>query len=292
MPTRAIDDLDNAGNCDFVHGLMERCLARGALEVPLLPEVALRVVRSAESGEINAKLLAEIVSADSALAMVVLRVAGSAGRGSGSPVGSVQQAVAWLGFDEVANIAFTLALQATILDVPGHHTLARRLWRHALASALWSKHLARLLRRDGGASYLCGLLHNVGKPVTLGAVHKLSRRAQARLSREEYERLIETFHHPVGIQVVGAWNMRAGVQAAAAHWMAYAGAGDARFECNIVNVAHALADCTLESSTQLARELMPAERAFRDLGLGTEDVVALFDAADSIRAELDRFLAP
>ena len=35
-------------NCDIVHGLLERCLAGNELDVPLLPEVAVRVIRTDE----------------------------------------------------------------------------------------------------------------------------------------------------------------------------------------------------------------------------------------------------
>ncbi len=55
-----------------------------------------------------------------------------------------------------------------MLDVKGQQHKARRLWRHSLASALWSRQLAHMLARETDMCYLCGLLHNVGKVVTLG----------------------------------------------------------------------------------------------------------------------------
>ena len=75
-------------------------------------------------------------------------------------------------------------------------------------------------------------------------------------------------------------------------WEAYAAAGPARFESNVVNVAHALADFTLLESTPLARELLVTNAAYGDLGLTPEDGEPLFDAAAAINAELDRYLAP
>jgi hypothetical protein len=133
--------------------------------------------------------------------MYVLRVAASAAKRPASPIVSLRHAVAWLGFDEVANIAFTLALQGKMLDVRGQQHKARRLWRHSSA-------------------------------------------------------------------------------------------GPARFESNVVNVARALADFTLLDSTPLARELLVANAAYRDLGLTPEDGEPLFDAAAAINAELDSYLAP
>jgi HD-like signal output (HDOD) protein len=292
MRTPASDAFDNTNNCEFVHGLMERCLAREEIQVPLLPEVAMRVVRIGTSGESSAELLAGIITADPALAMYVLRVANSAGKGPAAGVSSMQQAVAWLGFDEVSSIAFTLALQGKMLDVPGQHHRARQLWRHALASALWSQQLAEMLARESGLCYLCGLLHNIGKPVALGTVHELARRVQAKLSQEEYEQLIATFHRPIAMRVVDAWRLPPVVKAAVAQWQEYRSAGDARFECNVVNVAQRLADGTVTDAAALTGDLVLVDAAFRDLGLGPENGVALSAAAPRVRAQVERYLAP
>jgi HD-like signal output (HDOD) protein len=277
-------------NWEIVHGFLEQVLARDELAVPILPEVAIRVVRS--KGSTDARQLSDIINADPALTMYVLRVAASAAKRPATPIVSLQHAVAWLGFDEVANIAFTLALQGKMLDVKGQQHKARRLWRHSLASALWSRQLAHMLAREGGVCYLCGLLHNIGKVVTLGAVHELAQRAGKKLASEEYDRLIETFHRHIGARVVTAWALPSPVLTVTSQWEAYAAAGAARFESNVVNVAHALADYTLHESTQVARDLLVTSEAYRDVGLAAADGEALFDSAAAINAELDRYLAP
>jgi HD-like signal output (HDOD) protein len=282
--------IDEIGNCEVVHGLLEDRLALGELTVPQLSEVAVRVVRARESS--NAEQLSDIIGADAALTVYVLRIAASAVKRPVTPIISLPHAVAWLGFDEVANIAFTLALQGKMLDVPGHQPKARRLWRHALASALWSRQLALMLSREAGLSYLCGLLHNIGKAVTLGAARDLARQSGRILSSEDYDRLVETFHRDVGARVVAAWELPPTVLRVVSQWEAYQTAGAALFECNIVNVAHRLADCTLLESVHLARHLLIVDPAYRDLGLSAEDGAPLFDSAADINAELDRYLAP
>jgi len=277
-------------NWEIVHGFLEQVLARDELAVPILPEVAIRVVRS--KGSTDARQLSDIINADPALTMYVLRVAASAAKRPERPIASLQHAVAWLGFDEVANIAFTLAVQGKMLDVKGQQHKARRLWRHSLASALWSRQLAHMLAREAGVCYLCGLLHNIGKVVTLGTVHELAQRAGKKLASEEYDRLIETFHRHIGARVVTAWALPSPVLTVTSQWEAYAAAGAARFESNVVNVAHALADYTLHESTQVARDLLVTSEAYRDVGLAAGDGEALFDSAAAINAELDRYLAP
>src|SRR5471030_2026406 len=103
-------------NCEVVHGLLEQTLANGELVVPILPEVAVRVVLAGPKDTTNAQTLADIIHADPTLTMYVLRIAASAAKRPASPIKSLPHAVAWLGFDEVANIAFTLALQGKMLD--------------------------------------------------------------------------------------------------------------------------------------------------------------------------------
>jgi HD-like signal output (HDOD) protein len=288
-------------NSDIVQGLLEEHLARGDFAVPMLPEVAVKVVRTGTRDSINAQQLSDIIASDPTLTMYVLRIAASAANRAATPIASLPHAVAWLGFDEVANIAFTLALQGRMLDVPGQQRKARRLWRHSLASALWSRQLALMVAREAGLSYLCGLLHNIGKAVTLGAAHELARQSAATLSGEDYDRLVGTFHREVTARVVKAWHLPPPILTVVTRWEAgnadavYTGAalvGDVQAECDIVNVAHRLADCTLLEPTRLSRELLVREPAYRNLGLAPEHGMPLFGSAADITAELDRYLAP
>ncbi len=269
-----------------------RYLANDELVIPMLPEVAIKVVRSGSKTSGNAHSLAEIVNADQALTMYVLRIAASAAKRPVSPIVSLQHAVAWLGLDEVANIAFTLALQGKMLDVEGQQRKARRLWRHSLASALWSRQLAHMLARETGLCYLCGLLHAIGKVLTLSAVHAVAHRAKQPLSAEDYDVLIELFHRDVGNSVIAAWALPMPIPKVVAHWEDYRNAGDVQWESNVVNVAHRLADFTLHEPHMLTRDLIVQHAAYRDLGLSADDGAPLFDSASSIRGELDRYLSP
>jgi putative nucleotidyltransferase with HDIG domain len=235
--------------------------------------------------------LAEIISADAALSMYVLRIAASAANRPVQPIVSLQHALAWLGIDEVANIAFTLALQGKMLDVKGQQRKARRLWRHSLASALWARQLAHLLARDAGICYMCGLLHNIGKAVTLGAVHEVARRRRIPLSGDEYDRLVETFHHDIGVQVVNSWLLPEPVPSVIARWRDYPSAGALQRESNLVNLAHLFADFTLHEATMLKRDELIDSKSYGDLGLRRADAAALFDSAAAIDAELDRYLS-
>ncbi len=275
-----------------MRGLVEQYVTGNELAIPALPDVAVRVVRSATKNSGNAHILAEIIHADAALTEYVLRIASSAAKRPASPITSLQHAIAWLGLDDVANIAFTLALQGKMLNVEGQHRKARRLWRHSLASALWARQLAHTLARETGLCYLSGLLHNIGKAVTLGAVHDVAQRAGFALAGSEYDCLIDIFNRDVGTRVMSAWALPPPVPAVVARWDSYASAGAVRWESNVVNVAHKLADYALLEPSMLTRELLVMDRGFRDLGLSAQDAEPLFDSSVAINAELDRYLSP
>jgi HD-like signal output (HDOD) protein len=236
--------------------------------------------------------LADIIHTDAALAKYVLSIASSAAKRPSMPITSLQHAIAWLGLDDVANIAFTLALQGKMLHVEGQHRKARRLWRHSLASALWARQLSGMQERETGLCYLCGLLHNIGRAVALGAIHKVAERAALHLVGNEYDCLIEVFQQEVGARVVAAWGLPPPVPAVVARWDSYASAGAVSWEGNVINVAHKLADFTLHEPCMLTRELLVQDPGYRDLGLSAQDADPLFDSTVLINAELDRYLSP
>lgn len=280
------------GSVSTVHERLEQRLAAGALEMPMLPEVAVRVMRLSGDPRSNAAQLAALIKADVALSSALLRVANSVARRPAEPVRTLQQAVAWLGIDETSNIAFTLALQGRLLSIPGQNRTVRRLWRHALASALWARQLAERVAYDPNTCYLCGLLHGVGKPIALAIVHELAGGAGVQIPAQQYDELVETFHRPIGLAAGAAWSLPPTVLGTMAQWEAYASAGDLRIECNIVALAHRLADATLEESLPLGHELLAAEPVYRDLGLEPRDAIALAAAIPQVGVEVGAYFPP
>ena len=292
VPQLSVKIQQEPDRLDAARRVVERHIARDELVIPTLPRVAVRVVRSGTNNSGNAHLLADIIQSDPALAQYVLRIAGFAARRPPVPITSLQHAIARLGLEVVANIAFTLALQGKMLHVEGQHGKARRLWRHSLASALWARELAARQARETGLCYLCGLLHDIGRAVALGAVHDAAQRAGLELAGNEYDRLIEIFHRDVGKRVIFAWALPPPVPAVAARWESCESAGAAGWESTVVNLAHKLADFTLQEPGTPARELLVLDPGYRDLGFSGPDTEALFDTAADIDAELDRYLSP
>jgi HD-like signal output (HDOD) protein len=152
--------------------------------------------------------------------------------------------------------------------------------------------VARRLGGETGLCYLCGLLHDIGKAITLGAAHDVAQIAEQPLGADDYDRLIELFHRDVGRRVIAAWPLPQPVPLVIEGWENYAAAGTVKWESNVVNVAHKLADFTLHEPAMMKRDVFMRDPGFRDLGLSAQDAVQLFDTTAEIIAEMDRYLSP
>jgi hypothetical protein len=128
--------------------------------------------------------------------------------------------------------------------------------------------------------------------VTLGAAHEIAQRQHVRLLGDDYDRLVDLFHHDVGVQVVESWALPEPVPGVIAGWQDYTLAGPLQREGNIVHMAHLLADFTLREAHMLKRDELVKTQVYRDLGLKFNDAEALFELSAPIDAELDRYLSP
>jgi putative nucleotidyltransferase with HDIG domain len=187
-------------------------IEQGALELPLLPDVAAEVLSLSASDVADARKLADLVHRDQTLAGSVLRIANSPGYAGRGRIVSLQQAVSRLGFTALREIAFAASVQARCFRIPGFENETRALWRHALACAVVAREIARSRRRNVETAFLCGLLHDVGKPVLLQALADIGKGASA-----ESLALIDERHPDVGGALALGWSLPAAVTESIAH---------------------------------------------------------------------------
>jgi HD-like signal output (HDOD) protein len=276
-------------NFDIVRGVFASQVARGELELPVLPEVAARVVSVASSADADAAALSRLITNDPSLAAHVMRVATSAAYQPRSPIESLQQAISWLGMSEVSDIAFTVAVQGKLLNVPGQKARVQRLWKSAVATAVWSRLIAESTRRAAEAAYLSGLLHEIGKPVCLQTVAELARRAATPLIESEYEALVAEFHVEVGAQLATAWKLPPNVAAVIRGWSDWSNATEGREACAVAYLAHHLANGMIENYGTVVAEALATDPVAEFLGLQLADVLALCAQSDHVQALVDHF---
>jgi HD-like signal output (HDOD) protein len=182
-------------------------LERGDLEVPLLPAVATEVMRLANDPESDARAISDLIQSDLSLAGHVMHVANSAMYSPTTSIVSLQQAVARLGIKLISEIALGVALNSKLFNAPGYEERLVAISEHAFCTALWSREVARLAHETVEASFLCGLLHSIGRA---GLLQELANIRDGMEWPEETEDAIlhESILHSIfGEHICRTWEM-------------------------------------------------------------------------------------
>ncbi|MEP6935379.1 MAG: HDOD domain-containing protein, partial [Nitrospirota bacterium] len=133
--------------------LVER-IDKDRIDLPVLPQVAGRVMALASDPSADAARLSALIHQDQALAAHVLRIANSPAYMPRTPIVSLQHAVAMLGVSQLSEIAVAISLKSGAVTIPGYEAYMQQLWRHALASGAYAKEIARLRRYNVESAYL------------------------------------------------------------------------------------------------------------------------------------------
>ncbi len=272
------------------HAVVRRELASlldyGRLELPMLPENAARVVALAGSADANALGLARLIASDQALAARVMKVARSAAYQPSSPINSLQHAIAWLGLGEIADIAFTAAVQGRLLAIPGQRPRAMHMWQVAVACAIWSREVAAMARKYSEVIYLCGLLHDIGKPVALLAASDLAGKLGVRLEDEAFEALVHEFHAPLGLLLAQRWKLPEPVSACIRSWPDPSAATEHGDVVRVVHVAHHVAELVSAQGAELARQALGTNPVLDEINIGPDRLKALIDRTDWVMGQV------
>jgi HD-like signal output (HDOD) protein len=277
---------ENSGNYEFIRELLTTLIHSRQIDVPVLPQVAARVVTLAAAVDVDSQRLSKLITADPALALHVMRVAASAAYMPNSPLTSLNQAITWLGLGEVANIAFTVAVQGKLLNVPGQRSEVLAMWREAVCTGVWARELAGVSNGDAGALYLCGLLHEIGKPVVLQAVTDVCQRTRTFLTTRERMQLMNEFKRVVGTRVVRDWKLPEAVAITLGYWNDPTVAPTHKREAILVGLAHRMAECSLNNDSDLERNAVAGDERAGELGIGPDGMRALLNRTERVLAQV------
>jgi HD-like signal output (HDOD) protein len=241
---------------------------RGTLELPLLPGVAHELAAICATAETAVRDLVPVIQRDPALAGHLLRVANSPLYRPVEPIVTLQQAVSRLGSRKLVEIAFALAVHGQVFSLRAHRELVERIWRSSVATAQYAREIARLRRRHVESAFLCGLLHQIGKPVVLGALATLATRGsgadEPALDAAQIDQIATEFHREVGGRAAELWKLPPLVTAT------IRGDDGAREMQQLLALAREFADATLDGGDTPAGD--DAMAAAARLNLYPEDL--------------------
>lgn len=253
--------------------LLER-IRTGALELPLLPQVAMQVLSLASSDDTDSRELADLLRSDPAMTAHLLRIVNSPVYQSMTPIDSVQQATRRLGLAKVRQIALVIACKQRVFRVNGFEPEVYRTFRHSLATALLAQEIARARRSDEEEAFLAGLLHDVGRPVLLQAVADLDAEPRI-LDAPAILAVVAELHARVGGMLARKWRLNPSVCEAIAFHHDPLACGPSNPLPILVNLADNLAVGVLEAN-DAAESACLTHWTLPHLRLAPEAVAAIF----------------
>jgi HD-like signal output (HDOD) protein/signal transduction histidine kinase len=136
-----------------------------SINLPSPPQVLAQLIKACREDDPNPTELAHIISKDPAISAKVLKIANSSYFGLANRVTDISQAVVFLGYEAIRNVA----LSSSVIQAFKHSKKKVQFnmphfWWHSLLCATISREIAlRKEYADKSAAFLAGLLHDIGK---------------------------------------------------------------------------------------------------------------------------------
>lgn len=184
--------------------LLERDLARGTGDLPVLPRAAEESLRLAQSADVDFDEVVRIAESDPPLAARFLSVANSALYYRGVIISSIKGAVVRLGTQATRDVLYMAVYSATLFHVPGFQDIVEDSFRHSILTARAARRIAERTMADSEIAFLAGLLHDVGRARCLKLA---ARRMRGNFTLEEALAVVDSLHERAGASLAEAWRL-------------------------------------------------------------------------------------
>ena len=256
--------------------VLERRIEAGNLELPMLPNVAAQLLDGSVAERADLAEISELLHTDQAITGHVLRIANSAAYGGSGRIQSIQQALLRIGLTQLREIVLAVAVQNGVFRIQGHEALVSQLWKHSAVAGAYAREIARSLRTNAESSFLCGLLHDVGKPVVLG----LALGIDADLSDDLCTAVLGPYHASVGRSLAETWALPGAIVESITHHHDPAAATTHGPSVNIACLANLFAHLALDRPDD--EDLLRGHPVCIALNLYPEDLDALVAKRDDM----------
>lgn len=213
----SVEDVDLS--CEvgaLAFGKLAQQIAAGAFEVPVLPAVAMEVSALVRDPEVEMSRIAKTVIGDQSLCANLLRAANSVYFRRGTAVDSIPAALSRLGLAAVRDLVVGIALRDRVFRPGPFQDVIEDLWKHAQRVAGATRFFPSPGAADADGAYLCGLLHDVGKPLLLTKVLEIQRLEdlEDRIVRRSLPVIFETYHAEIADKAAAKWQFPESVRVA------------------------------------------------------------------------------
>jgi putative nucleotidyltransferase with HDIG domain len=192
-------------------GLRDRVLARlsaSKARFPMLSATAGEALRLAGDPNASMKAIENVVSRDPQLAGRLLGLANSSAYARG-PVRGLGPALQRLGTGTVRDILYQAVMECTVLRGTDERVAVRER-DHAVAVGRLARIVCGAIGFDHDYAFVCGLLHDVGRPVVRAAL------VDEPLDDTTREAVVQRLHGIAGVRIAEAWALPAVIREAIA----------------------------------------------------------------------------
>ncbi|ABC28883.1 predicted signal transduction protein [Hahella chejuensis KCTC 2396] len=280
---------DTHSSADPLTRELDSRIQAGNLDIPMLPEVAQKVIAITTNPDSGASELVKVIQGDQALAARVMRIANSVAYSPNASIVSLQQAIARLGMVSIRDIALAASINARMFKAPGYEDRIGSMWRHALATALWCKEIARRARMNVEAAFLCGLLHSVGKPIMLQETLDVAGAEGLQPELDLLLDIVEELHLDAARLALEHWRMPELIIDAVTHQDNYLEAGNGKDQAKLIRAGKQFASHFLFGEPD--KDALLALPAMADLNLYPDEVAELYEQSDTVNQGLEAMRA-
>ncbi len=181
-----------------------RDIKADTIEIPSLPDVALKVREAIRDPEINFDTVAQIIKVDAPLSAYLLKVANSPLYRGVSPSTGISHALNRLGLNTTRNLTLSFAMRAIFKTQNKEvENILRILWiRNTYLASICSVMAEKLEGFDPERALLAGLMQDIGN---LPIVNKLADYPDILADKRKLLMIFEEFCIPVGILLMNHW---------------------------------------------------------------------------------------
>lgn len=177
--------------------------------LPVMPGLALRLIKSLADERMDRAGLARMIAADPALSAELLRMANSPFYGFSEQISALDEALNLLGLNLVRRIATATVLGRSLAPLLPTGAVAQDFWHQQLMVAALSHELAS--NSEAESAYMAGLLHKIGllALATLPEGPGISSSGNEALQLEQERRQFGLDHAELGAALLRAWHLPA-----------------------------------------------------------------------------------
>ncbi len=202
---------------DRLYGdLLLRALRDEGVNPPAMPEDVLRIQRLLSTPDIDVAPLAAAITRDPSIAGRFVGIANSPLYARADRVRTVDDAIVRIGMRQTSMIVMAIVSRTKLFRAPGHEDRAREIHRHCLCAAVAGQLLARRARLSDSATFMGGLMHDIGRIWLMSLAAELTRqtRGKRQVSPPILDAVSDRFHAGFGALVAEAWGFEDDVVAA------------------------------------------------------------------------------